>query len=250
MISEASQRHLIVNADDFGHSPGVNHGIITTHELGIVTSASLMVRGPAAAQAAAYGRERPSLSLGLHVDLGEWRYREGAWAPRYIVCRLDDAGLVAAEVSRQLSTFRSLVGRDPSHIDSHQHVHLREPVRSVLLEVARPLAVPLRHWTPGIHYCGKFHGQSAEGSSLPDAISAEGLISILESLPPGLTELGCHPGAGDDFDTPYRIEREHETKTLCDPRVQAALRVLGIALCSFADPPVSALGRGCSRADT
>ena len=49
-------RRLIVNADDFGQSPGVNRGIIEAHQHGIVTSASLMVSWPAAAEAAAYGR--------------------------------------------------------------------------------------------------------------------------------------------------------------------------------------------------
>ena len=56
---------LIVNADDFGQSPGVNRGIIEAHEHGIVTSASLMVRWPAAASAAAYAREHARLGLGL-----------------------------------------------------------------------------------------------------------------------------------------------------------------------------------------
>ncbi|MGA2658858.1 MAG: ChbG/HpnK family deacetylase, partial [Verrucomicrobiota bacterium] len=56
------RRGLIVNADDFGLDPGVNRGIIKSHEYGIVTSASLMVRWPAAAEAAAYAREHPELS--------------------------------------------------------------------------------------------------------------------------------------------------------------------------------------------
>src|SRR5262249_22921163 len=62
-------RYLIVNADDFGRSAGVNRGIIQAHEQGIVTSASLMVHWPAAREAAEYGRGRPGLSLGLHFDL-------------------------------------------------------------------------------------------------------------------------------------------------------------------------------------
>src|SRR5688572_28379081 len=76
-------RHLIVNADDFGFSPGVNRGIAEAHERGIVTSASLMVRWPAAAAAASYARARPELSVGLHLDLGEWVLRDGAWVPLY-----------------------------------------------------------------------------------------------------------------------------------------------------------------------
>ena len=69
--SMVSTRYLIVNADDFGQSHGVNRGIMQAHRRGIVTSASLMVRWLAASEAAAYAREHPSLSLGLHVDLGE-----------------------------------------------------------------------------------------------------------------------------------------------------------------------------------
>jgi hypothetical protein len=76
-------RHLIVNADDFGQSVGVNRGIIEAHERGIVTSASLMVRWPSAQEAAAYARSHTSLSLGLHFDFGEWRYRDGNWWKLY-----------------------------------------------------------------------------------------------------------------------------------------------------------------------
>src|SRR4051794_21157272 len=119
----AAGRYLIVNADDFGRSPGVNRGIVRAHEHGIVTSASLMVRWPAAAEAAGYGRPRPGLSLGLHVDLGEWSLCGADWQPVYEVVDSDNPGAVAAEVGRQLAAFRSLVGRDPTHLDSHQHVH-------------------------------------------------------------------------------------------------------------------------------
>src|SRR6185312_13088245 len=82
-VFEMSQR-LIVNADDYGRSAGINRGIATAHEQGIVTSASLMVRWPDAEQAARYARERPALSVGLHVDLGEWTYQDGnGWLPVY-----------------------------------------------------------------------------------------------------------------------------------------------------------------------
>src|SRR5215470_9116375 len=63
-------RYLIVNADDFGMCKGVNRGIIEAHARGIVTSTSLMVTRPVAAEDAAQrAREHPSLDLGLHVDL-------------------------------------------------------------------------------------------------------------------------------------------------------------------------------------
>ena len=52
-------RHLIVNADDYGLTSGINRGIAEAHENGILTSASLMVRYPAAAEAAAYAKAHP-----------------------------------------------------------------------------------------------------------------------------------------------------------------------------------------------
>src|SRR5215218_4254874 len=103
-----AKRRLIVNADDFGLSPGVNRGIIRAHEQGIVTSASLMVRPAAAAEAAAYGRGHPRFGLGLHLDLYEWDCRDGQWA--YQVVPRDDARAVAGELRRQFDAFRALVG--------------------------------------------------------------------------------------------------------------------------------------------
>lgn len=138
----ATERALIVNGDDFGRTPGINRGVVRAHEHGVLTSASLMVRWPAAAEAAAYCRNRPALSLGLHLDLGEWRYRGGRWQTLYRVASTDDAEAVAAEVAGQLAAFRRLVGREPTHVDSHQHVHLCEPVRSVLMDAVRPLGIP------------------------------------------------------------------------------------------------------------
>jgi predicted glycoside hydrolase/deacetylase ChbG (UPF0249 family) len=232
-----AQRYLIVNADDFGQSHGVNQGIIEAYERGIVTSASLMVRWPAAREAAAYSRQRPSLSLGLHVDFSEWAYRNGHWVSLYEVVSMNDITAVADEVSRQLAMFRRLVGREPTHVDSHQHVHLWEPLRTVLTEVTRELTVPLRHCGPEVRYCGDFYGQTAEGLPFPDAISVDRLLKILGTLPPGFTELGCHPGAGNDLDTMYSSERAEEVKVLCDPRVRTSLMAMRIELRSFLHIP-------------
>jgi predicted glycoside hydrolase/deacetylase ChbG (UPF0249 family) len=230
----STRRYLVVNADDLGQSTGVNRGVIEAHERGIVTSASLMVRWPAAPEAAAYGRERPDLGLGLHLDLGEWAYREGAWMPVYEVAPTDDGAAVAEEAARQLAAFRGLVGRDPTHLDSHQHVHRREPVRSVLVGVARELSVPLRHCSPGLRHRGDFYGQTAEGSPLPGAVSADALIGIIAAIPPGVTELACHPGLADDeLESAYRDARAEEVEALCDPRVLAAIGAEEIELCSF-----------------
>jgi predicted glycoside hydrolase/deacetylase ChbG (UPF0249 family) len=227
------KRYLIVNADDFGLSQGVNRGIVRGYENGIVTSASLMVRHSAALEAATYGRENPSLCLGLHFDFGEWIYRAGHWVPLYEVVPIRSDKAVRDEADRQMAVFRNLVGRDPTHIDSHQHVHLREPIRSILIDIARKFDVPLRNCGDDIHYCGEFYGQTAEGLPISGIVSVDGFLKILENLPPGIIELACHPGDADDLNTMYRKERVLETKTLCSPWVRESMERLGIKLCTF-----------------
>jgi len=226
------QKYLIVNADDFGQSAGINRGIIDTFEHGIVTSASLMVRWPCAAEAAEYARAHSDMSVGLHVDLGEWTYRQGEWVQLYEVVQKDDSAAVAEEVSRQLSTFVELLGRKPTHIDSHQHVHSSEPVRSILIETARQLAVPLRHHS-AIHYCGDFYGQMADGAPLWDHISVDALGKLLRNLSNTITELGCHPAGLVDIETMYAAERLREREILCDRRIRDFLTSESIQLCSF-----------------
>src|SRR4249920_1261717 len=121
----SGEKYLIVSADDFGQSPGINLGIIEAHEHGIVTSASLMTRWLAAGEAALYAREHTRLSVGLHLDLGEWICIGGNWQPVYTVVPMDDKEAIEREVLHQLDSFRSLVGRDPIHINSHQGFHMR-----------------------------------------------------------------------------------------------------------------------------
>lgn len=239
-MSRRRPRYLIVNADDFGQSPGVNRGIIEAHEHGIVTSASLMVRWAAAVDAAAYSRKHPELSLGLHFDFGEWACRDGTWVKLYEVVSERDSSAVAKEASRQLATFRRLVGKNPTHIDSHQHAHRAKVTRFIFVDIARRLSVPLRGLSPEVRYWGKFYGQNAQGWPLPEYISVGALSKILAELPPGIVELGCHPGRGNDLNSMYLSERSHEVETLCDPRVRAAIADMGIDLCSFHD----VVGRG------
>ena len=225
-------RLLIVVADDFGQSAGVNRGVVHAHRNGIVTGTSLMVRHEAAGEAVEMSRTCPYLSLGLHLDFGEWRLSDGEWVPVYEM-PLGEPEAVRREVDRQLAAFRRLVGRNPTHIDSHQHVHLRGPVRSIVETCAHELSVPVRRCDPRIGYCGDFYGRDANGSPIPGRISVEGLVGILEALPPGVTELCCHPATGGDLETMYSAERAQELEVLCDPRIREAIERLGIKLCSF-----------------
>ncbi len=232
----SADRFVIVNADDFGLTSGINRGIIEAHERGVVTSASLMVRAPAAGEAADYARAHPRFSLGWHVELSEWRCRAGHWELAYAIVDVADAAAVTAECERQLERFRELAGNLPTHIDSHQHVHLREPVRTVLAGFATRLKVPLRACSESVGYRGGFYGQTGEGEPLPEGISPAAFAALLEALPPGWTELGCHPGfSGEDLDSVYRKERDEEVRALCSDEVWKSIERSRVQLRSFAD---------------
>ena len=227
-------RYLIVNADDFGYSTGVNRGILEAHENGIVTSASLMVERPAAVAAVDSAQERPRLGLGLHVEVGRWRT---SWLPRRGSARSVAAVRTRAadDLRRQLERFRLLVGRDPSHLDSHQHRHLAELVRPTFEEVAGNLGIPLRRVDRRVRFCGEFYGHDGRGRPEPDAISVDALIRLIENIGDEVTELCCHPGYADDLDDWYRTEREQEVRALCDPRVRSTIEREGLRLCSYAE---------------
>ena len=226
-------KYLIVNADDFGLSPGINRGIARAHDHGIVTSASLMVRPAAAQDAAELSRHRPNLDLGLHLDFGEWSYRDGNWVELYHTAPADDPAAIAHEIERQLNAFRQLIGRDPTHLDSHQHAHRQDPIRSAVLHRAAQLAIPVRHFHPQIQFCGNFYGQGRHTEPCPEAITVGALQQILSGLTDGTTELACHPAESHDFTSDYSHERIRELESLCDPRIQATLREQNVTLSSF-----------------
>ena len=217
-------RRLIVNADDFGASPGINRGIVEAHVRGIVTSTSLMTERPAAEAAAALAAQHPGLAVGLHFE-----------SPEPAPIGAEDW---AAELQRQHERFTGLVGREPTHLDSHHHSHRASPLREAMAELGRRLGAPVRELSP-IAYLGGFYAQWEWEVTELHHVSVEFLQKILrEELTAPWTELGCHPGYVDPgFRSVYLQEREAELATLTDPRVRDTLDQLGVQLCSFADFP-------------
>jgi predicted glycoside hydrolase/deacetylase ChbG (UPF0249 family) len=222
-----SERVLIVNADDFGCSHGINGGIIEAHTRGIVTSTSLMMTGAATSEAATLARDHPALGVGLHWDL------DGMRAPKV---DLDDRAAVRAELARQLERFERLTGQPPTHVDSHHHVHREPGINPIARELAQALGVPLRE-DGRVRHVGGFYGQWEYGVTDPAHISVEFLIEVLRNeVGEGWTELGCHPGRLlGDFTSAYYAEREVELSTLTDPRVRWEIAAIGIRLATFAD---------------
>ena len=209
-------RYLIVNADDLGAAPGITRGILEAHARGIVTSTSFMVDTPWSVEAAWQARPASRLSIGLHVHLvpGE---------------------ASADALRRQYDRFVTLMGRRPTHIDSHHNAHRDPRVRETFLAFAREVDLPLRGHSAA-RYFSSFYGQW-NGESHPQQVSVESLIGMLErEVDAGITELGCHPGYPDPrLASGYAAEREVELGTLCDPRLVGTLAALGITLASFHD---------------
>ena len=213
-------KYLIVNADDFGASHGINRGIVEAHQRGILTSTSLLIDTPWSQEAASLARTAPDLSVGLHVHLRTTR-RE--W----------DGDSCHSEILRQWRCFARLMGRPPSHLDAHHNVHRDPRLLPAFLAVARHYGVPLREHSSA-RYVSRFYGQWG-GQSHPEQISVEGLLRIVEAdAQGGVTELGCHPGYVDpDFATGYATERAIELQTLCDPTLRPALAERQIQLIAF-----------------
>jgi chitin disaccharide deacetylase len=226
-------RTLIANADDFGLSDGVNEGIVRAFTHGIVRSTSLMVRMPAAEAAAALSRAHPDLGVGLHLDIAEWKLENGEWVALYERVSGDDAEALEQETRAQLELFRQLMGRAPTHVDSHQHAHTREPLRSIVVDIVGSMGVPLRHVSGHSQYVGDFYGQDTDGSTIESRLSPAFLVDLIARLPEGVSELCCHPAARVDFGGMYANERIEELATLCDPAVLRAVAERNVALRSF-----------------
>jgi len=159
-------KQLIVNADDFGYTPGVTSGILAAHVKGIVTSTSVMVNMPHAAQSIQRAKnEAPQLGLGLHLTLTAGRPlldpvqiptlvgTSGTFKTRAeLVPNLHsvDVGEVEAELRAQIAAFSRMAGHPPDHLDSHHHItYLTPPLLALTMKIAGELGVPIRRPVPG-----------------------------------------------------------------------------------------------------
>jgi hopanoid biosynthesis associated protein HpnK len=154
----AGDRRLVVTADDFGAAEAVNEAVEAAHSEGVLTAASLMVTGPAAADAVRRARQLPGLGVGLHVVLVEGRpASDPASVPDLVdgrgCFRADMAALGAAiffrpaarrqmiaEVSAQFEAF-ARTGLKLDHVNAHKHFHLHPTVLGAILEVGRGFGV-------------------------------------------------------------------------------------------------------------
>ena len=277
-------RRLIVNADDFGLHAAVNRGILAAHTEGIVSSTSLMAGGAAFDDAVRIAKQCPQLGVGVHLTLVGAR---PVLPVAEVSSLLDEAGdfygsyplfikrflrgkIRLAEVERELAAQIDRVrmaGIQPSHLDSHQHLHVLPGIGGLVLDLARRFSIrairipaePVAFIgaTPatvgrlvgrggltmlanlfrqhaaaaGIRTSDHFYGMLAGGQLTEPAI-----LAILRRLPPGDSELMTHPGFADEsladaFRWDYQWDAERQALTA--PAVRALLAERQIRLISF-----------------
>lgn len=277
-------RRLIVNADDFGLHAAVNQGIQAAHTDGIVSSASLMAGGAAFDEAVQIARECPRLGVGVHLTLvGARPVLSAAEVPSLVdetgaffgsyplfikrfLCGKIRLTEVERELAAQIEQVR-LAGIQPSHLDSHQHLHVLPGIGGIVLDLARrfsirAIRVPAESVTfvgatpftlgrmvgrggltmlanlfcqhaaaAGIRTTDHFFGMLAGGQ-----LTEAALLAILQQLPAGDTEVMTHPGFADESlaDT-YRwgYQWDAERQALAAPAVRALLAERQIRLISF-----------------
>ncbi len=174
---------LVVVADDFGKSSSVNRAIAEAHEKGIVTAASIMPGGEAFEEAVRISRSSRSLSVGLHLTLCDGNAvlprssipdlvdETGCFekSPSLAWIRYSRSGLLKQldkEIEAQFDRVKK-AGIQPSHVDSHHHIHMQPSVFSLLCRHAS------RHGVEWVRV-------PAEPVSLIFACTRRGVLPLIE----------------------------------------------------------------------
>ena len=267
-------KRLVVNADDFGYARDVNSGIVDAHTKGILTATTLMANGDAFEDAVALAKANPSLDVGCHLVLIGGRSLLGSREP----LPADLAEFLRRVALRQIKPYDELrvqverilaAGIRPTHLDTHKHTHLTFGVLDAVCRlshefgirwVRRPFDFPLSGGGPfpwskraisrSVQLLrNHFHSKLARygcrttdffaGFQLTGYLRMEELVSLVRSLPDGLTEFMCHPGYCTDelrqMPTRLKEHRERELEALIAPEVRAALAESGVELVRYRD---------------
>lgn len=266
--------NLIVNADDFGLTSGVNRAVEEAHRSGILTSTTVLVGFDAAAESAEVARRCPALGFGLHVNLTEGRPvldparvhtlvdGDGLFDPRLarraLLGRVD-ARHVHDEVAAQAERLRAL-GVEPSHWDSHQGIafwpQLIRPIAAATRAAGITRARSQRVWATGrvasspttavIRLAERATAFGLRGFVTPDrrtsAALAGGWAELFRVLPAaGTTEVVTHPAHVDAalaaVSPSLLAEREADLAGLLDAGNRDELVRRGFSLVNFAALP-------------
>lgn len=248
-----NKRFLIINADDAGLHPEINAGILDAVKAGVVTSVSLLVNKPHICDVKTLFDA--GISLGLHFNLT----RGFPCARPLPVTLIDEKGTfspegherassfneddIRREMKAQFERFQEIFGIIPDHLDAHKHLHRKnEVIFDIMIETAIEFEIPLRSLTDTMRKRCRASGVSTTDHFIGDVNpspywTVERLKDQLAALPPGLTEMMCHPGRKTESieDLWYVSERSVELCTLLSNAAREAFSA--VELTSFRDIP-------------
>lgn len=181
-------KQLILNADDFGLTRGVNEGIVRAHRDGILTSTTLMAGGRAFDDAVARSKAAPNLGVGCHLVLVGGRAisppeeipsladASGNFPPTLpqFVAKVSSGAVRPTDIERELRAQIEKIrcaGIEPTHVDTHKHTHVHPVVMNVLGRVAREMGIT-RVRRPAEELAASWETQSATGRSWSRLASA------------------------------------------------------------------------------
>ncbi|MEC2055832.1 chitin disaccharide deacetylase [Peribacillus psychrosaccharolyticus] len=147
---------LLVNADDFGFSRGVNHGIIDCHKYGIVNSTTIMMNAAATQHAIELAKNTPTLKVGIHLvltwgkpllsDVPSMVDEDGFFKKQSILIE-NPTEISLHELEREWSAQIDLLlatGLVPTHLDSHHHVHGIKALYPIVKKLSDYYHLPVR----------------------------------------------------------------------------------------------------------
>lgn len=241
---------LIVNADDFGYSRGVNFGIIDSYQKGIVTSTTMMMNMPAMEHAFELAKENPGLGVGIHLvltcgspirdDVPSLVNEKGEFHHIREIFSYAEETDIEREFSSQIERFLS-TGYTPTHIDSHHHVHTHELVLPIVLRLAERYHLPVRKFTEDPLKMESFRRVKSTDLFLYDFYGDHLTYEMFEQLLSDVkecqtVEMMCHPAYLDTellTGSSYALPRAKEVSILTDPRAKEWLKQRNIELITF-----------------
>lgn len=230
-------KYLVINADDFGISNNINHGIQKSYSEGILTSTSIMANGQAFESAIDFCKENSGLGIGVHLALVDGKplldknsvptlvNSDGEFPASYLefAKNLYMGKIDLSEIQKELDAqIKEVAGRGIKigHLDSHQHVHHFPLVSDIVLALAKKHNIPwvrkvtssnLGRRSPGIialNILANRLGRKAKsmalrttdkflGAEVSGNLDEHYVSNAINMIRPGVTELMCHPGYAD-----------------------------------------------------
>ncbi len=242
---------LVINADDFGYSKGVNLGIIEAYKHGVVSSTTMMVNMPGAAHAAALALAHPGLGVGIHLVL-DCGYPVHSNVPSLV----DETGRfykmeemlakakltdIEKELNGQIEQFFKY-GLSLTHLDGHHHVHGKEKIYPIVEKLAKDYKLPIRKVSADANHSSnqllqttdtflyEFYGNALTPTSLIDLVKKSASFETAEIM--------CHPAYIDEevlTGSSYNVQRAQELLILTDPEVKQMVEENHIELVTYKD---------------